>query len=63
MKRTWIVKFEIFGKKLMTRVDATSRADAIEAVKDRAMNSFQTHSAVPDENDTLETMRRLFGWK
>ena len=61
MKRTWIVKFEIFGKRLMTRVDAANRADAIEAVKARALGSFQTHSAKPEDDGMEDRLRRFFG--
>jgi len=45
------VKFEIFDKKLMVKVEATSEIDALEYVKE----AIKIHSIVPAKANTSKT--------
>jgi hypothetical protein len=51
------VYFEIFGKKMVTEVEANSAAEARQKVIDKMI----FHKVVMQDGDTLDNLKKMFG--
>lgn len=57
--RLYTVYFELFGKKMKTTIEAKSEEDA----KYKIMGKIKWHKIEPDESDTLQGLKDIFGIK
>lgn len=57
--RCWEVKFELYGKKMKTKINAGSRDEA----KERIRNKVIFHDVILQEDDkVIEHLKNMMGW-
>lgn len=62
----YTVNFELFGKKMKTKIQATSEEDAKYKVMGALMNRIvwgEITSEIPDDTGMLDSLRTVFGMK
>ncbi len=57
---TYIVTFEVWGKRLRTKVQAKSPADAVDRVKHRTWSSFREIKTEHDPEEGIEFFNQIF---